>query len=550
MRITFHGAARSVTGSRHLVEAAGRRILLDFGLVQGRRDEADRANRDHPFDPSGIDAVVLSHAHIDHSGALPVMVRQGFRGRIHATEATRDLAAYMLRDSGHLQEKDAEFANKRLERRGSREPRREPLYTEADAERSLGQISGHPYYQPFPVAPGITATFHDAGHILGSAIVQLAIEEDGLTRSIVFSGDLGRSHLPIIRDPDHLPAPDVLIMESTYGDRTHAPMEHAAERLAGVVNVVAARKGKLIIPAFAVGRIQDLVYELVELADAGRIPACPIYVDSPLALEATGVFERHPECFDLEARQMLSRGGDPFGLHRLQYVHTVEESMALNDKPGPFLVLSASGMMEGGRVLHHLRNSIGDPKNAILIVGFMAENTLGRRILRGDKVVNIYGEPHDVRAEVFVMNEYSAHADRDELLAWFQGNEGSPQDVFIVHGEEEQALAFADHLSQASTARIWVPRLHESYGLGGRHPRSPETPPDWHARQEGGTAGGNGGPDGLPASGITNGPPSGHEAGQGEGARPPDGTAHRHPRRQGRIFPRHDRRERRGHPER
>lgn len=465
MQITFHGAARSVTGTRHLIEANGSTILLDCGLVQGRRQEADLRNRDFGFRPSEIDAVVLSHAHIDHSGALPALVKQGFRGEIHSTLATADLASFMLRDSAHLQEKDAEFVNKRMSRRGPQSAPREPLYTVDDAERSMEHFSGHAYYRPFQVAPGIRATFHDAGHILGSAIVHLQVEEAGRERSIVFSGDIGRPHLPIIRDPDHLPVRDILVMESTYGDRSHQPAGDASARLAGIVNTIVARKGKLIIPAFAVGRTQDLVYELVKLTQERKIAECPIYVDSPLAVNATSVFQRHPECYDTETRALLRQERDPFGLHRLHYLLTPEESMALNKKPGPCLILSASGMMEGGRVLHHLRNSIENPVNAVLIVGFQAENTLGRRILRGDKVVNIFGEPHEVRAEIYVMNEFSAHADRGELTDWFRGNEGPAQEVFVVHGEEEQSLAFATHLKELTTARIHVPVLHQRFSL-------------------------------------------------------------------------------------
>jgi metallo-beta-lactamase family protein len=469
MQITFHGAARSVTGTRHLVEANGHRILLDCGLVQGRRDEAERANREYPFDPSSIDVVVLSHAHIDHSGALPALVKHGFHGQIHSTLATADLASYMLRDSAHIQEKDAEFANKRMARRGNRRPHREPLYTLQDAEDTLVRFAGHEYYRSFPVAPGITATFHDAGHILGSAIVRLDLVEDGRERSIVFSGDLGRPHLPIIRDPDRVEAADILIVESTYGDRTHEKLEAASERLASLVHLIAQRRGKLIIPAFAVGRTQEIVYELVHLLRERKIPDLPIYVDSPLAVNVTEVFRRHAECYDADIREVLAGAGDPFGMHKLHYLVDVQESMALNTTPGPCIIISASGMMEAGRVLHHLRNSIEDPQNAVLIVGFQAENTLGRRLLRGDKVVNIFGEPHPVRADVFVMNEYSAHADRDELLAWFHANPGTPREIFVVHGEEEQSQAFAERLRRESPARVSVPLPHESFGLGGRH---------------------------------------------------------------------------------
>ncbi len=469
MQITFHGAARSVTGTRHLIEANGHRILLDCGLVQGSRDEAERANREYPFDPASIDAVVLSHAHIDHSGALPVLVKRGFRGQIHSTLATADLASWMLRDSAHIHEKDAEFANKRMAKRGNRRPRREPLYTLEDAEAALARFAGHEYYQPFSVVPGVTATLHDAGHILGSAIVRLDISEDGQDRSIVFSGDLGRPHLPIIRDPDRVEADDILIMESTYGDRTHDLIAAAADRLAALIHVLVQRRGKMIIPAFAVGRTQEIVYELMQLFRDRRIPEIPVYVDSPLAVNVTEVFSQHPECYDADIREVLAGPGDPFGLHRMHYIQDVQESMALNAAPGPCIIISASGMMEAGRILHHLRNSIEDPRNAILIVGFQAENTLGRRLLRGDKVVNIFGEPHPVRADVFVMNEYSAHADREELLAWFHANHGTPKEVFVVHGEEEQSQAFAERLTKETPARVHLPELHAYFGLGGRH---------------------------------------------------------------------------------
>jgi len=476
MQITFHGAAGSVTGSRHLVEAGGRRILLDCGLVQGRRDEAEASNRSLGFDAADLDAVVLSHAHIDHSGALPMLVRQGFGGTIHSTRATADLCSFMLRDSAHLQEKDAEFANKRMARRRSSQPPRQPLYTVEDAERTMGHFAGHAYYHPFQVAPGVEAQFHDAGHILGSAIVSLTLRENGEERSVVFSGDLGRAQLPIIRDPDLVPAHDVLIVESTYGDRTHDPVDQAAEKLAAVVQRVVERRGKLIIPAFAVGRTQEIVYELSALATAGRIPRCPIFIDSPMAVEATDAFRRHPECFDQQTMERLGQQDDPFGLGRMLYVRSVEESMALNTRPGPFIIISASGMMEGGRVLHHLRNSISEPRNAILIVGFQAENTLGRRILRGDPVVNIFGEPHECRAEVIVMNEYSAHADRDEILRWFQASRSGPQDILVVHGEAEQSAALAERLGRETTARIQLPTLHETLGLGGSHGRGRHAP--------------------------------------------------------------------------
>lgn len=470
MRISFHGAARSVTGSRHLIEANGARVLLDCGLFQGRREETDRKNRDFGFDPASIDAIVLSHAHIDHAGAIPALIKAGFRGSVHTTLATADLASHMLRDSGFLQEKDAEYATKRDQRRGRRVPPREPLYTVEDAENALHHFEARGYYRRFQVAPGFFATFHDAGHILGSAIVQLEIEEKGVQRSIVFSGDLGRKQLPIIRDPDQLETPDVVIMECTYGDRDHQPILQAAGQLASIIQKIVDRRGKLIIPAFAVGRTQDIVHTLSQLWNEGKIPHLPIYVDSPLAVNATEVFHRHPECFDQETRTLLRADGDPFGLRKMHYVHSGEESRTLNDKPGPFVVISASGMAEGGRVLHHLKNSISDPRNAILFVGYQAEHTLGRRILDGRPEVNIFGEPHEVKAEVFVMNEFSAHADRNELLGWLRGNKGRPRELVLVHGEEEQALAFATRLEQEGFPKPRVPSLHESLSLGGSEP--------------------------------------------------------------------------------
>ncbi|MCB9465416.1 MAG: MBL fold metallo-hydrolase [Candidatus Eisenbacteria bacterium] len=466
MKITFHGAARTVTGSRHLLEVNGKKILLDCGLVQGRRSEADARNRKFPFDPAEIDAVVLSHAHIDHSGALPALVRRGFKGTIFSTLATADLANHMLRDSGFIQEKDVEFINKRNKKRHGRNAEIiEPLYTVEDAEEALEHFSGMRYRIPFPVVPGVECTFVDAGHMLGSAIVSLRIDDRGSERSVVFSGDIGRPHMPIIRDPKHTATPDVLIMESTYGGRDHVPNDQAEDHLAAIMNKICGRRGKLIIPAFSVGRTQEIVYKLTQLRRAGKISSCPIFVDSPLAVKATDVFDRHPECYDAEIRKIMREQGDPFGMEDITYIKSVEESKALNDRKGPFTVISASGMMEGGRVLHHLRNSISNPENAILIVGYQAEHTLGRKILRGDEEVSIYGEPFPVRAEVFVMNELSAHADRGELMDWYEKNEGTPQQVFLVHGDEDQSTALAATMEAKTSAKIEVPHLDQSFTL-------------------------------------------------------------------------------------
>ncbi len=461
MKISFHGAARGVTGSRHLLQAAGHRILLDCGLFQGPRDETERLNRKFGFNPREVDAVISSHAHIDHSGALPGLLKNGFDGPIHATFATADLLTVMLRDSANIQEHDIAYVNKRRKQHG--EPPKEPLYTMEDAEEALAHLEGHRYHRPVPIVPGVTATWYDAGHILGSAVVEIRIEEGNETRVLVFSGDLGRKHLPILRDPETPPEADALIVESTYGDRDHAPIEKMDDDLAAVVNRVYARQGKLIIPAFAVGRTQELVYAMARLLRAGRIPRQDIFVDSPLAVNVTDIFARHPECFDAEIRKVLRDTGDPFGFDLLTYVRSVDESKALNSRKGPFVVISASGMAEGGRILHHLKNGIGDKRNLVLIVGYQGAHTLGRRIEDRVKEVRIYGEPYQLEAEVQALHEFSAHADRSDLLAWVNAFKRKPSRAFVVHGEEAQSLAFAEHLEkEAGIAEVVVPHLHET----------------------------------------------------------------------------------------
>ena len=460
MHLTFHGAARSVTGSRHLLQVDGKKILLDCGLFQGRREESDRLNARFGFDAHDIDAVVMSHAHIDHSGALPLLVKQGFRGTIHATLATADLLTLMLRDSASIQERDVEWLNKRRRKKG--EKPKAPLYTMEDAEDALAQLEGHRYHRPIHVLPGVTVTYYDAGHILGSSVVQLELAEGHEKRTLVFSGDLGRKHLPIIRDPQTPPEADTLIIESTYGDRVHAPVEEVDDRLAGLINRVFAARGKLIIPAFAVGRTQELVYAISRLMRAKRIPGCCVYVDSPLAVNVTEVFKRHPECYDAEIRQVMRDTGDPFGFELLEYVRQVEESKRLNTQKGPFIVISASGMVETGRILHHVRNAIEDPKNMILIVGYQAAHTLGRRLVDGADEVRIFGEPHLRRAEVVVMNEFSAHADKNELMSWVSEFKRMPARAFVVHGEESQSLPFAKRLrTEAGIGEVTVPEMRD-----------------------------------------------------------------------------------------
>lgn len=444
MHIEFVGAAREVTGSCHLLHVNGHVVALDCGMFQGRRSESRVKNEKLPYDPEQLDALVLSHAHIDHAGRLPFLVKQGFRGMIWATAATRDLCAVMLADSAHIQEKDAEF----LAKRG--QPHAEPLYATEDATRTQKQMIGVPYEKWFDVVPGVRAQFVEAGHILGSASVVLEITEHGETKRVVFSGDVGRSGLPIIRDP----APpkggaDVVIMESTYGNRDHESVEGAREHLAKVVRETSARGGRTIIPSFAVGRTQELVYDLHALHRAGQIPSVPIYIDSPLAFNATAVFELHPEVFD-RTEDLIRITNDLFSFPLVKFTRDVSESKALNSAIGPMVIISASGMAESGRILHHLLRGANDPRNTILIVGFQAEHTLGRRIVERRQVLKIFGDEVPLRADVQVLNGYSAHGDRTELRAWLNAvrdggtkvGRAAPR-VHLVHGEPEAQDALA-----------------------------------------------------------------------------------------------------------
>ena len=412
MKVTFWGAAQTVTGSMHHLEIAGRRYLLDCGLYQGRRKEAENRNRDLPFAARSIDAVVLSHAHIDHSGNLPTLVKNGFDGPIYTTPPTVDLCQAMLRDTAHIQESDVKFVNKRFERRGNRHEPVQPLYTMEDAEKTLPLLRPVNYHAPQPVGDAFTYQAYDAGHMLGSSAVALEVEG----KRLIFSGDVGRANLPIIRDPEAMPPADYLIMESTYGDRLHQATELVADKLAGIISRTAARGGKIIVPAFAVGRTQQLVLLLHELADQNRIPRIPLFVDSPLAVNVTDAFRKNADYFDAETRAYLDNDRDPFGFRMLTYIRDVSESKKLNDLRGPFLVISASGMCEAGRILHHLRNNIEDPRNTVLITGFQAENTLGRKLVEKWPEVNIFGEPMRLRAEVASLLELSGHADQRELI--------------------------------------------------------------------------------------------------------------------------------------
>ena len=427
-----------VTGSLHQLECGGKQFLLDCGMVQGRRKEAEAKNRSFAFDPKAIDGVVLSHAHIDHSGRLPLLVREGFRGPIYTTPATIDLCQSMLRDTAHIAESDAEFVN----RHHPDDPPVEPLYSMEDADATMPLFRPVPYHQRTEIGAGLTMESYDAGHILGSSSIVLS---DGKVR-LAFSGDVGRPGLPIIRDPEALPPVDYLIMESTYGGRKHPQQGEAKRKLEAVVNRTIGRGGRLIVPAFAVGRTQQLVLLLHQLIEEKRIPSVPMFVDSPLAVNVTEAFRAHPECFDEEAARYLSSGQDPFGFARLTYIRDANESKKLNDMRGPFIVISPSGMCEAGRVLHHLRHNVSDSRNTVLLTGYQAENTLGRKLKEGMKTVRIFGLPAQVRAEVDCLDELSGHADSGELLQWTKPMAATLRRVFLVHGEAEQAGALAGEI--------------------------------------------------------------------------------------------------------
>ncbi len=465
MRITFDGAARTVTGSQHLIEVNGKRILLDCGLYQGKRSETYERNRHLPFDAKSVDVMVLSHAHIDHSGNIPNLVKSGFRGDIVCTYATHDLCAIMLLDSAHIQENDIEYVNKQRAKR--HEPPLDPLYTQADAQAAMNSFSTHGYDRPREIAPGVTLTFHDAGHMLGSSFVALDIEDREARRDLrlVFSGDLGRSGIPIIRDPETIDRADVLIMESTYGNRTHPPYAGEEAELKRIIIETYQRGGSVLIPAFAVGRTQQIVFALHQMADRGDIPHLPIFVDSPLAIDATAAYRMHPECYDDETRDFVMqdhRHRDPFGFADLTYTRTTEESKQINFLREPSIIIAASGMMEAGRILHHLKNRIGDPRTTVLIVGWQAPDTLGRRLVDGEKTIRIFGEIYQNNAQVEVLNGFSGHADRDELTAWVGAMQGKPRQTFLVHGEPENALPLADHLRQQLGLTVDVPEWKQS----------------------------------------------------------------------------------------
>lgn len=463
MRITFYGAARTTTGSMHFVEANGKRILLDCGLYQGHRKEAFEKNRHLPVDPKTIDYVILSHAHIDHSGNLPQLVRQGFRGRVFARQSTVELCDIMLRDSCFLQKRDLDYINKKR-RRDGKTPF-EPLYDERDVDALMQLFEPLHMHTPREIARGITLEFFNAGHILGSALVQLDVRGDrGKSHRLLFSGDLGQPDQPILRHYEYPAGADILLIESTYADRHHPSADDVEYRLEQYLKYIDRHNAKLLVPAFSVGRTQQIVYYLNKIRERGKFPReVKVFIDSPLSQKATAIYANHREVYNDEARRMLAEGRNPLEFPGMQFVGTPEESMALNDMSGPMIIIAASGMCEGGRVLHHLKHCLGDEDNIILIVGFQAENTLGRRIVEKRETLKVLGEEVVRKARVEVINALSAHADRAGLTDWLREIKDNVRHAFAVHGEPEKVEAMVDILKEHGIRNAVAPEPGQTY---------------------------------------------------------------------------------------
>ncbi|MHB1120925.1 MAG: MBL fold metallo-hydrolase RNA specificity domain-containing protein, partial [Bellilinea sp.] len=461
MIIHFNGASQTVTGSQFLLEVNGHKLLLECGLYQGHRKDYYQRNRTFSFNPAKLDAVLLSHAHIDHSGNLPNLVKNGLDCPIYTTRATAHLADVMLRDSGHIQEADVEFLNRKRARRG--EPPVEPLYTVADAERVNDYFKPVQYNQTIEPVPGVQATFVDAGHILGSAAIVLDINENGRKFRFWFSGDIGRDRLPLLQDPVMPKDADYMMMECTYGDKPHEDPEEAYIELRDSVRRAVDRRGKIIIPAFAVGRTQELVYYFNRMISAGEVPAIPVFVDSPLAVETSKVFMKFADLFDDETKEFVRSNRHPaLNYPQLTYIESVDQSKALNDRHDPMIIISASGMAETGRILHHLRNNIQNPKNMVLIVSWQAPHTLGRRLADREPMVRIFGEPYDRRAEVVTIGGLSAHAGQTKLLQYARASQNSLREVYLIHGEEDAAAIFMKLLAQQGFKNVHYPGWGQS----------------------------------------------------------------------------------------
>ncbi|MEJ5188450.1 MAG: MBL fold metallo-hydrolase [Breznakiellaceae bacterium] len=468
MAIVFYslGAAQEVTGSKHVLEIDGESYLIDCGAFQGSRAEADRKNREWGIPAEKIEAVILTHGHFDHCGLLPLLPKKGFRGNIFATPASRDIASLVMMDSARIQARDAEYLKKQAEKKGEHFTWT-PLYTEQDAITATSQMVSVSYHRPLWIGPAVQLEFFDAGHILGSAMAVVTVAQNGSSLRIGYTGDLGRKGKPIIRDPEPLPPVDYLVLESTYGDRRHDPTSDAMERLADVVRQAVQRGGKILIPAFAIERTQELVYYFHMLVDQGRIPEIPIYVDSPMATNATTIFQVHPECYDEETHQaFIKHHKNPFGFNALHFVTSVDESKALNDLEGPAIIIAADGMCEAGRIQHHLIHHIEDPSTTILIVGYMAENTLGRRIREKQPEVKIHGQWFKNRSRVEVIDAFSAHADYQETIEWLESQDTSQlKGIFLVHGEKDVQRAFKEHLEKRGYKNIVIVEYGKTYDL-------------------------------------------------------------------------------------
>lgn len=459
MQLTCYGAAREVTGSKHLLEVGGKRVLLDCGMFQGRRQESARKNREFGFDAAKLDAVILSHAHIDHSGLIPLLNKQGYNRRIYCTPATRDLCAVMLLDSAFIQQRDADYLSRK---------QREfvpPLYSEHDARHVMRHFVSVPYDEPFEVCGGVTATFRDAGHILGSAMVQLACTEAGKKHSFLFSGDIGRKRLPILNDPWHPEPVDTVLMESTYGDRDHEPFEAMEAHLREAIIRTVDRGGKIVIPSFALERAQEVVHSIKVLEQDPEFPTVPVFVDSPLTVHITDVFRMHTDAYDDETSALYEAAGDPFSLRNIQYISEVEDSMKLNNRREPCIIIAASGMCEFGRILHHLKNHCTDPRNTIMIVGWQAEHTLGRRIVERRPILKIFGKEYPLKAEVKIFNGFSGHAGRTGLINFGEAAGRNAQRVALVHGEQPEMEALREGLEARGVTNVVMPARGQNISL-------------------------------------------------------------------------------------
>ncbi|MCK9612116.1 MAG: MBL fold metallo-hydrolase [Bacteroidales bacterium] len=466
MKITFLGAAKEVTGSKHLITTDdGKKILLDCGMFQGKGEETDRMNRNLGFNPKDIDYLILSHAHIDHSGLIPYIVKQGFEGMIICTHATRDLCAIMLQDSGRIQENDTKTYNKKLAKKGL--PPVEPIYTAKDAMKSMQYFVSIAYGQKFRITDNVKLTFTDTGHILGSAATNLIIKENERVINFCYTSDIGRQTNSILRTPQPFPQADIIITESTYGNRMHEIRKEANNKLLKTVLYTCMdKKGKLIIPSFSVGRTQEVVYALNQLEREGRLPKIKTFVDSPLSVNATNIYRMHSECFNKEILQNMEKDPDPFGFNNLTYIQAVEDSKRLNELKEPCIIISSSGMMEAGRIKHHLANNISDPKNTILIVGYCEPRTLGARIKRGDKQVSIHGNIYDVKADITSLEEFSAHGDYAEMIVYLScQDKKNIKKMFLVHGEEQVIMDYKRILEENRFSNIFIPEKENEYLL-------------------------------------------------------------------------------------